>query len=93
MSRVKERPHDNLLGKYGFRGFPSFAILNAEGEKVGVPRGRSVEAFEKAFADVARIAELKKKAAAGDEAAQAELAKMEKTEELKKLLGSIILTQ
>ncbi len=40
---------DDLLRKYGFRGFPSFAALNAKGELLGRPRGRSIGAFEATF--------------------------------------------
>lgn len=46
MSRVRGRKDDNLLKTYGFRGFPSFAALDATGKMLAKPRGRSLAAFE-----------------------------------------------
>lgn len=89
MSRVEGREHDSLLSTYGFRGFPSFGILDAEGKLVGKPMGRSVEAFQSALDDIARVAKVRALAASGDPEAVAELEKIEKAQVLKDMLGKI----
>ena len=42
MTKIDGRPHDDLLRTYGFRGFPSLAVLNAEGEAIAKGFGRDL---------------------------------------------------
>jgi len=60
MSNVPGRAHDNMLRMYGFRGFPSMAILSPGGAKITQPAGRGIKAFQKAYDDA--IAKLKEDA-------------------------------
>jgi hypothetical protein len=70
-----------LLSEKGGRGFPYLVYLDAEGGVLGSPKGRTVKAFEDGLADakkeVARLAELRKKAASGDAEAVALLLESE----------------
>ena len=45
MTRIEGHPHDAVSNQYSIRGFPTLMFLNASGDKVGEPGGRSVEAF------------------------------------------------
>lgn len=68
-SRVPGDPHPDLLQEKGGRGFPHLVFMDAEGNVVGAPEGRSVESFEKAVGKVQAMIALRKKAAGGDKAA------------------------
>ena len=48
MTRIEGREDDDLLTKYGFRGFPSFAILDAEGEAITKQMGRDLASMQTA---------------------------------------------
>lgn len=72
MSRVPARKDDALLRAYGFRGFPSMAVLSPGLGKLSSPRGRSVEAFKAAVSQAkAMIADDPDGVAAKDKAAEA----------------------
>lgn len=47
-SQVPGREYDNMLGAYGFRGFPSIAVLSAGGANLSSPEERNVAAFKTA---------------------------------------------
>lgn len=57
-SRVEGEPYPNLLSEKGFRGFPSLAVMNAEGEIIAKPAGRDVEAFSAATVQAQRYVAL-----------------------------------
>jgi len=65
MTHIEGRKDDDLLTVYGFRGFPSLAFLDAEGNKIKVQAERSVKGFQ-ATADYLG---LKAKVEAGDKSA------------------------
>jgi len=65
MTHIEGRKDDDLLTVYGFRGFPSLAFLDAEGNKIKDQRERTVKGFQ-ATADYLG---LKAKVEAGDKSA------------------------
>lgn len=72
-TRIEGMKYDGLLGEKGFRGFPSLAFMDAEGEVIHTQGDRSVEGFEKSLVALAKLKELEAKVAAGDKAAAWEL--------------------
>jgi hypothetical protein len=72
MTRIEDRKDDELLYDLGGREHPSIFFLDAQGEVLARPDADdpSVKALEETGAKVARFLELRKKAAAGDEAAK-----------------------
>ncbi len=72
-TRLKDRPHENLLSEKGFRGFPSLAFLDAEGNVLTVQRDRSVAGFEKTLAALAAQADLQRRIAKGEKGLEFEL--------------------
>ena len=77
-TRIEGRKNDDLLQKMGFRGFPSFAVLDVEGEIIAKHNGaRSAEAFQETLDQAAKFIDLQKRAAAGERGAIIELALME----------------
>jgi hypothetical protein len=66
-SRVEDEPYPTLLTDMGFRGFPSLAVLDAEGNKLAEPAGRSVASFEKTVKAAKAYVELNAKAKAEPE--------------------------
>ena len=70
-SRVNGDPHQDLLQQKGGQGFPHLVFMNAEGEVVAQPQGRSAEAFAKAHAAYLNCLELAKKLEAGDKSVAA----------------------
>lgn len=73
-SRVESDPHQDLLRKKGGTGFPYLVFLDADGNVIAKPGGRSVSAFEQTLTgDVKDWFALVERADGGDEAAQAEL--------------------
>jgi len=64
MTRIGGRADDDLLGTYGFRGFPSFGALDSKGKMLVKPRGRSIDAFEAAMKEAKGLDPNSKKAAA-----------------------------
>ncbi len=73
-SRLPDAAYPNLLSEKGGSGFPYLAYLDAEGNVIGKPAGRSVEAFQETLdGPVAEFLALQAKAADGDADAQREL--------------------
>ena len=78
MTRIDGRKYDDMLITKGFRGFPSFAVLDAEGEIVVRHNGpRSVEGFQESVDRAQRYQDLVAKAATGDPVARIDLAILE----------------
>jgi len=73
MTKIEERPYDDLLLKKGFGGFPTLAFMDAEGEVLAQPTDRSVQAFVACREALAVVDDVSARAAAGDAEAQAEL--------------------
>ncbi len=75
MTRIEDREDDELLYDLGGREHPSVFFLDAEGSVIARHDAEdpSVKALEETGGKVARSLELRKKAAAGDEAAQLDL--------------------
>jgi hypothetical protein len=72
-TRIDGRPDDDLLSQKGFSGFPSLAIMDAEGEILKKDVGRSVAAMGSAVDAVQAYSLLKTKAAAGEKGLDAKL--------------------
>jgi len=49
-SKIPDRPDDDLLTRMGGRAFPTLMYLDASGNQIGAPMGRSVAAFERDLA-------------------------------------------
>ena len=76
MTRIPGKKDDDLLGKYGFRGFPSLAWLDAEGNLVTKQSGRDVEAFQATLTNLDALDDLRvriKKGGKGSKGLQADL--------------------
>lgn len=67
------RPNEGMLQEKGGTGFPTLMFLDAEGEILGTPGGRSAEAFEKTLASLMNIKSLEARIAAGEKGLKAEL--------------------
>ena len=66
-TRIKDQPHDGLLGEMGGTGFPTLMFQNAEGKKLLTHRGpRSTKGFEDSLKKVQTYQELKAQAEQGD---------------------------
>jgi len=66
-SRIKGEKYPDLLKEKGGRGFPYLAFMDAEGNVLAHPKGRSVEAFDATLSgDVPEFFDLQKKAEAED---------------------------
>jgi hypothetical protein len=65
-TRIEGRANEGLLGEKGGTGFPTLMFLDAEGEILGKPSGRSVEAFDKTLGALMAISDLEKRIAAGE---------------------------
>lgn len=78
-TRIPDRKHEKLLSEKGFRGFPSLAFMDAKGEVIAKPQGRSVEVFEKTLVALGQRADLQKRIEAGEEGLEAELLFAEKS--------------
>lgn len=72
-TRIDGRPDDDLLNQKGFRGFPSVAIMDAEGEIVKKGVGRSVAAMGSAIDAVSAYNAIKTKVASGEKGLDAKL--------------------
>ncbi|MHC4973516.1 MAG: hypothetical protein ACYTG3_14410 [Planctomycetota bacterium] len=70
-TRIQGRKHDDLLQTVGGRGFPSFFALDASGEVIGRHQGtRDAAGFAATMQDATAFVALRRKANAGDKAAQ-----------------------
>jgi hypothetical protein len=72
MTRIEGRKDDDLLRTYGFRGFPSFAVLDHEGTAVTKKVDRSVEGVKKAVTASTAVMQMRAKMEAGEEIDKAE---------------------
>jgi len=73
-TRIPGRKDDDLLGKVGGTGFPSFFMLDADGEVIGQHRGeRSAAGFEKTATAAREFVALREAAAKGDATAKVRL--------------------
>ena len=74
-THIEGRKHDRLLAQKGFRGFPSIAVLDANGDVIAKElKSRDVAGFEGLAQAATGFLELKKKAAGGDREAQIDFA-------------------
>lgn len=85
MTRIEGHPDDDLLTDKGYRGHPTLAFMNAEGEVLGRPMDRSVESFEATLKAIDAYAALEKREAAGEKGLEYERYMLERT--LMKLRG------
>jgi hypothetical protein len=67
MTRIEGRKDDDLLRTYGFRGFPSMALLDAAGEAITKEIPRDLFSMQNIVAAAPAYAKLSAAAAAGDE--------------------------
>ena len=72
-TRIKGREGDDLLKVYGGTGFPTLKFLDAKGEAVAEPAGRSVAAFHTTAGALNEVASLKKRIKAGEKGLKPEL--------------------
>ena len=85
MTRIEGHPDDDLLTDKGYRGHPTLAFMNAEGEVLGRPMDRSIESFEATLRAIDAYAALEKREAAGEQGLEYERYLLERT--LMKLRG------
>lgn len=76
-NQIAGHPDDDLLVRKGRSGFPSFVMMDADGEVLAIggqgPNGRKVEGFEATVATAQELHALAEKGKAGDAAAQKEV--------------------
>lgn len=78
-TRIPGRTHDGLLQEKGFRGFPSLAFMDAKGEIIAKPQGRSVEGFDATLDALITHANLKQRIDGGEEGLALDLLLVENT--------------
>jgi hypothetical protein len=66
-------PYDKLLQEKGFRGYPTLAFMDAEGNVVGKPNDRTVKAFGQSRDALMAIDSIRALAEAGDMKAKVQL--------------------
>ena len=71
MTRIEGRDDDALLQEYGFRGFPSLALLDSDGEMVTKKVGRDLYSMQTVSAAVSVYHKLKPQVDAGEKVDQA----------------------
>lgn len=67
MTKIEGREDDDLLRTYGFRGFPSLALIDDEGEMVTKKIGRDLYSMQTVSAAIPAYNKLKPKVEAGDD--------------------------
>lgn len=67
MTRIEGREDDALLSDYGFRGFPSLALLDSEGEMVTKEIGRDLYSMQAVSAAAPLYNKIKPKVDAGED--------------------------
>lgn len=72
MTRIEGRKDDALLSEYGFRGFPSLALLDAEGEIITKKVSRDLPSMKEVTKSASTYVTMKAKVDAGEEVDQAE---------------------
>lgn len=70
MTKIEGREHDELLRTYGFRGFPSMALLTADGEKITDRIARDLYSMKGVVAGAPLHHKLKAKMDAGEKVDQ-----------------------
>jgi hypothetical protein len=65
-TRITGHPYDGLLSEKGFRGFPSLAFMDAEGNVIARQSERTVEGFHKTLDAVKKFMGLKERVAQGE---------------------------
>ena len=68
-SHLDDEPYPTLLKDKGFRGFPSLAFMDAEGNVLAKPASRTVESYDQTLGLVESYVSLKAKIEAGDASA------------------------
>ena len=71
MTKIDGRKDDDLLGKYGFRGFPSLAVLDADGGALIKGLDRSMSAITNTVEIAPTYAAMKAKVDAGEKVDEA----------------------
>jgi len=71
MTKIEGREHDDLLRTYGFRGFPSMAVLDADGTALVKGIARNLPAMAGTVEAAPEYVELSKQVEAGEEVDQA----------------------
>ena len=72
-TRIADRKYDTLLQEKGFRGFPSIAFMDAEGNVLAEPQGRDVASFDKTLSALERYDDLKTRIDGGEEGLDADM--------------------
>jgi len=72
-TRIKGKPHDNLLKEMGGTGFPTLMFLNSDGKQITKPGSRSVKAYDESLVEVQDFMDLVKRAEAGDDKVASEV--------------------
>jgi hypothetical protein len=72
-THLDDVPYDKLLQEKGFRGYPSLAFMDAEGNVIGQPSDRTVAAFANTRDALVKVDAVRERADAGDQAAAVEL--------------------
>lgn len=67
MTKIEGRKEDDLLRTYGFRGFPSMAILDASGEVITKKVNRDLPSMQSVVAAPSSYYKLKSKVEAGEQ--------------------------
>lgn len=67
MTRIPDRKEDDLLSKYGFRGFPSLAILKTDGDAITKKVDRSLGGMKTTVQAAAAYSALQAKVDAGED--------------------------
>ncbi len=65
MTRIPDRENDALLRDYGGTGFPYLIYLDGDGNKIGKPTGRDMDAFKAGASAANDLLSLRKKVAKG----------------------------
>lgn len=65
-TRIEGHPYDGMLLEKGFRGFPSLAFMDAEGNVLATVGDRSVANFRKTQEQLTELMDMKARAAKGE---------------------------
>lgn len=72
-THLEGRAHEDLLNAVGGRGFPTLKYMDGDGNVLGEPSGRSVEAFQTTLDAIEAIFKLEKRIDAGEEGLEVDL--------------------
>ena len=65
-ARIEGHPSDALSKKYSIRGFPTLMLLDADGNKVATPAGRSIDAFDSSLGNLRELDSLRERESNGE---------------------------